>query len=105
MTTKQKHTPGPWRSWYTGRGNSVFFHVSATVPAVPGFCGPTEKQIAQISPTDGTSEQANARLIAASPELLEALKDAVCALQCSGKDWPAETKARAAIAKATGETP
>ena len=35
-------------------------------------------------------------------ELLEALRDALCALECCGKDYPAATKARAAIAKATG---
>ncbi len=34
--------------------------------------------------------------------LVEALKDAVCALQCCGKDYPAERKAIAAL-KAAGE--
>ena len=33
-------------------------------------------------------------------ELLEALKDTVCALECCGKDYPAMTKGRAAITKA-----
>jgi hypothetical protein len=47
-------------------------------------------------------EEADAKLIAAAPELLEALKDALCALDCCGKDYPAASKARAAIAKATG---
>lgn len=44
----------------------------------------------------------DARLIAAAPDLLDALKDAVCALEVSGKDFWATEKARAAIAKATG---
>jgi hypothetical protein len=47
---------------------------------------------------------ANARLIAAAPDLLDALKDALCALECCGKDYPAASKAQAAIAKATGAT-
>ena len=50
-------------------------------------------------------QAANARLIAAAPELLEALQDALCALECCGKVSPVATKAIAAIAKATGETP
>jgi hypothetical protein len=48
--------------------------------------------------------RANARLIAAAPDLLEALKDALCALDCCGKDYDAASVARAAITKATGET-
>jgi len=43
----------------------------------------------------------DARLMAAAPDLLEALKDALCALECCGKDFPAAIKASAAIAKAT----
>jgi hypothetical protein len=42
------------------------------------------------------------KLQSANAELLEALKDALCALDCCGKDYPAASKARAAIAKATG---
>lgn len=52
--------------------------------------------------TDVEEVEANARLIAAAPDLLEALRDALCALECCGKDYQAATKARAAIAKATG---
>lgn len=51
---------------------------------------------------DTEENKANARLIAAAPELLDALKDALCALECCGKDYPAASKARSAIAKATG---
>jgi hypothetical protein len=43
-------------------------------------------------------------LIAAAPDLLEALKDALCALDCCGKDYAAASVARAAITKATGDT-
>jgi len=43
-------------------------------------------------------------MLAAAPELLEALKEAVCALEVCGKDYRATEIARAAIAKAKGET-
>lgn len=50
--------------------------------------------------------RANARLIAAAPDLLEALKDMVglVELMCPF-DGPQQRKARAAIARATGEQP
>jgi len=48
----------------------------------------------------------DAKLIEAAPDLLEALKDALCALEICGKDYDhAMGKARAAIAKAEGEQP
>lgn len=42
-------------------------------------------------------------VFAAAPELLEALEEAVCALEVCGKDYRATEIARAAIAKAKGE--
>ena len=57
---------------------------------------------------DCNSEE-NARLIAAAPDLLDALR--ICATQSTGPDWTPEQAlafikqhARAAIAKATGKT-
>lgn len=95
-----KHTPGPWGIEQTDDTNWI------------GFMRPDGRKVELIVCTTSrdnffkpeTQEQndANARLIAAAPELLEALKDAVCALDCCGKDYPAAEKARAAIAKATG---
>lgn len=58
--------------------------------------------IAETRPGSG-QEEANARLIAAAPELLEALEEAVCALEVCGKDYRATEIARSAIAKAKGE--
>lgn len=71
MTTQQKasHTPGPWLAEeseiFAAAGDAV--RIAETVPLaddpqdVPGF---------------GRTELANARLIAAAPTLLEALKEA-----------------------------
>lgn len=60
----------------------------------------------------GNEHKANARLIAAAPELLEALEDILyrfcdCIAQGNGEmddDAPAVAKARAALAKATGRS-
>jgi len=50
-------------------------------------------------------EPARKAMLAAAPDLLDALKDALCCLEVCGKDYDyAVGKARAAIAKATGET-
>jgi hypothetical protein len=82
------HTPGPWT---VGRDFSI----------IAG-----SEEIAALYTNDGADDskpypvEANARLIAAAPELLEALKDAV-----DGEgDMTAERIARwrAAIAKAEG---
>ena len=90
-----KFTPGPWH--YEG------LHVwagddPANGAITQGGCGCCNGM------RDGVYEEADARLIAAAPDLLEALIDAVCALECCGKDYPAAEKARAAIAKARGES-
>ena len=80
----RKHTPGPWRYEYE-----------------PGFCG-------ELIAANGTiiaefisePRPPNARLIAAAPELLEALQGLITGAEAMG--WNTK-KARAAIAKATGE--
>ena len=87
-----KHTPGPWLR----DGDRVYtLHKLAHVEA--------SRWNAQVRPSVGCppdEADANARLIAAAPELLEALKWTARALD---KEHPAAIKARAAIAKAEGE--
>lgn len=97
-----QHTPGPWKINKTGSENFI------------GISADGHYSLADVWMIDDgvTREQmeANARLIAASPELLEALKTMVDAIRkygCgfesgSGEFWLGEEKARAAIAKATG---
>ena len=99
-----KHTPGPW--WLDhGDDVNLFNHV--------GISAETHELLAQVvwrlDDDKSTPEcEANARLIAAAPDLLEALETALYGWQREFEylakrtpEWV--TKARAAIAKATGE--
>jgi hypothetical protein len=99
------HTPGPWhaRQWQCRAVTSV----GRISDNALGF-----EQIAECSANgrqvSTEQEEADARLIAAAPELLEALEDlidahAVPSTAC--KERGAYDKARAVIAKATGSTP
>jgi hypothetical protein len=82
-----KHTPGPWQ---VARG-----HRSGSARAVY----PVLRFDSLMR--QGHDFEANARLIAAAPELLDALQDALSALEVCGRDFDHATgKARAAIAKA-----
>ena len=84
MTTK--YTPGPW-------------HIANGVQIRSN-----RDQIAKIWMMRGGEGRANARLIAAAPDLLEALIElADCGAEAWGEDRPCVKWARAAIAKATGE--
>lgn len=68
MTTQ--HTPGPWRIWRD------------MDPKEPlSIVGPSE-DFTCIVAMENTQAQANARLIAAAPELLDACKDALESLTC-----------------------
>ena len=85
------HTPRPWK--IERHYDSGYKNISAqkhTALAQVVWCMEDEDR----SP----SCEANAHLIAAAPDLLEALE---IALDCAGDAWWAE-KADAAIAKATG---
>ena len=111
----EKHTPGPWElydelhrdeQYVIGiRGTSIGTYVIASVDY--GYSEPFESQ-----------QQANARLIAAAPDLLAALKElgdwVAAGLQASDKAWPdarclqhteeIAARARAAVDKAEGRS-
>ena len=96
-----KHTPGPWLI----EAQNCHFGDIATVHNTD------EKWVTIYAPhwmetgMDEKEQSANARLIASAPELLEALKTVVLAGLPDGPGYvPIEAMARAAIAKATGET-
>lgn len=101
-----KHTPGSWTLW--GRADP-----SQVIASESGF----------VAQTVGGNDEANARLIAAAPELLQALTAVVEAIEkgdlddlmcCNGRDCGCRAATnsdllvhdlRALIAKATGEQP
>ena len=100
-----KHTPGPWKfeilwagfSAIRGRDGQLIFGVAA---------GDNSERRPKLE------IEANARLIAAAPDLLEALRQMLAAFQCDMDSyaddpdaWQHEVweAARAAIAKAKGK--
>lgn len=105
MTTKNAtHTPGPW---YVGTG--WIFHRSDE--RIGGSGAPLREEVCRVLTND--VGDANARLIAAAPELLAVLKDAEYYLALTSNNMCDEglepddsgaiaKQARAAIAKAEG---
>lgn len=98
-----KHTPGPW-NWRFEGPTVIVEPIKATITILSGPEGYKETQ------------EANARLIAAAPEMLEALKTARPAIEtwildyaaCNdgrASDWQVEVKRQVetAIRKAGGE--
>ena len=85
-----KHTPGPWAIYVNAPSDIVIRKMSKD--------GYELCSIARVS-----SGYANARLIAAAPELLEALTDCVEHMHWTQPQGEAALKkAKAVIAKATG---
>lgn len=92
-----KHTSGPW-TVDPGQGDYMGAILGASgVPVCTfGYCT-TYYPVEGDPPTD-----ADARLIASAPDLLEALQQCIDFLPDRGLPGIAKDKARAAIAKATG---
>lgn len=105
--TKTGHTPGPWR---VDDGDRVVGPMGNTVADCPGYSVKATNPLHQ----QRGGREANARLISAAPELLEALEALLAeryALEepeqfdANGNwtsDSPASVQARLAIAKARG---
>ena len=98
MSNEGKHTPGPWNlqlgtagDWRVDRSTSEW-----------NICG-------RLSTVEHMEREsfANAHLIAAAPDLLEALEDARAQLEAYEEELSGEhfndTRINAAIAKAKGE--
>lgn len=102
MTTKSQPTPGPWRT-ANGQGQ---YHT--TVVCNGWRSAPGKKTICNVSPEPRTSAawaeaEANARLLANAPDLLDSLKRALIQLEAykailSGHRATVK-KARAVIAR------
>ena len=99
--TESKHTQGPWRT------NGCTVEVAnAWALRIAGAVPPST--LNGYAPKSLDEAKANARLIAAAPEMLEALATLIGCAETDGMDgksnvWrSAMIDARAAIAKATG---
>lgn len=99
--TKAQHTQGPWKvGAITSKGNNIQIRAQKLntefeiCPAVLGGWG-----------TSVEENKYNAHLIAAAPDLLAALEQAITSMQDSGysNDHVSVKSARAAIAKAKGQ--
>lgn len=103
MNTHKTHTPGPWKENSDSDIATVLSHPYAIVAL----------GVIVADVTDVPEQEANARLIAAAPDLLEALTDLYAAVarlmlddpthhEIADKTAAAGLKAHAAIAKARG---
>lgn len=120
-----KHTPGPWEEWSKGGNFSTTGHAAAASYTAMCAIGEFDKDCAVEVVADGTNvaialgntkeeAEANARLIAAAPELLDELIEQDKFLGVLAGTVPLSEKdthrriamhresVRAAIAKATG---
>lgn len=96
QTARKTHTPGPWR-WNHFPDNESYLEDSHSASVIEG----------SIVTADNEEREANARLIAAAPDLLEAaryvIEDAVSDMPATARVTKISLDAlRAAIAKAEG---
>lgn len=100
-----KHTPGPWDIHFDRQDNEIYGKITgATITVEPNTA---IARVCGIDTNEHDERLANARLIAAAPELLEALREIM--RECDENHSVlakarAYSIARAAIAKATGNT-
>lgn len=101
--SERKWTPGPW----VAVRNSAYWEVNPANGAGDGDVPFTIGDVCASSPgnADGGLQKANAHLIAAAPDLYDALQEMVdyCNAECGSKIYPGH-QANQALAKARGET-
>lgn len=107
---KAKHTPGPWAFSQSAEYGDTRFYVAQAdgAPYTPNYSDVATLIAETVNDEYKSIQEANARLIAAAPDLLEALKELLEDTQhadhdCKDAEWCPVVKACAAIAKATGE--
>jgi hypothetical protein len=104
--TEAKHTPGPWRIDATANIDCGHYRISG------GIVGPNGDPVVIADPSQSEYapaldlNSADARLIAAAPDLLAVCREFIDALGPDGyhrvPGYPATQRMRAAIAKAEG---
>ena len=100
--SKEMHTPGPWHiqsRWNTENAKGAFIEIRCKKTSTMGF-GSLCRVRGDKRFVDDAVMLANARLIAAAPELLEALKAFVNDIVPNSPKDPLWEQARAAIQKA-----
>ena len=102
------HTPGPWVVEYSSKGHPYAINAPGDT-GIPGAVGHVVRWRGIGFPTSERA-RANALLMAASPDMLEALQETVLQLQYladkfgeTGTGAAVLARVNAAIAKATGE--
>jgi len=102
-TTRQPFTPGPWRTlpeecdrpYIRVRGTSLGARYKVANVLTPTY--------ANVHPREADETRANARLIAAAPEMLAALQALIADRDEHGwPDFPASARARAVLSRVTG---
>ena len=99
------HTPGPWtfRKQYNLLCDEI--GVDGSAVATVWTRSVHSREPGQPPSQPWPEGEANARLIAAAPELLEFVREWLADwIACGPTDSPREAQARALIAKATGKT-
>lgn len=91
--SREKHTPGPWHAICHAFGKTEIWEVIA---------GQKADTVVQLS-LFRVNQEADAKLIAAAPELLDACKLALKDMGAWGIHGPGRTAIEAAIKKAVGE--
>ena len=97
MSEMSKHTPGPWFLGEKVQGKHTVTDLRRIRSEREGMEHGAVCEVYGIA--DGSEAHANARLIAAAPDLLEALAFVIRGVPDT---WEGVQKARASIAKATG---
>ena len=104
--TQVKHTPGPWVAIGPSSPSGHILEFIIDNPERHAQIAKVQVSVSSISDWYAPAQdlEANARLIAAAPDMLEALQAVVSAYENGGMIEPI-FMARAAIARATGEKP
>lgn len=96
MKMKTQHTPGPW---HLSKGKNYVRKLSPTLTDAP-----QDYNICELNCMVGNPEfEANARLIAAAPDMLEALEEIAANWGNPARALKRLASVKAAIAKARGE--
>lgn len=102
------HTPGPWTFSQSAQYGDTRFYVAQAdgAPYTPHYSDVATLIAETVNDERKSIQEANARLIAAAPELLDALRYVVAVYDkgtCGSTVEMAFDRARAAIAKAEGQ--